>query len=141
MVGTRLLHVAPAIVAAGATHASPAALPMLPVPSRTSPPPAESSHHGRPRLGDVVGSFKSAATRHANSMRVTPDILWQRGYYDHVIRDNADLSRIRQYIEENPSRWAEDTENPLGVNPVTHAEARVRSARRRATHASPLRIP
>ena len=42
--------------------------------------------------------------------RGTP--VWQRNYYDHVIRDAAALNHIRQYIAENPARWAEDPENP-----------------------------
>jgi REP element-mobilizing transposase RayT len=32
--------------------------------------------------------------------------LWQRNYYEHVVRDGADLARIRAYIERNPARWA-----------------------------------
>jgi REP element-mobilizing transposase RayT len=38
--------------------------------------------------------------------------VWQRNYYEHVIRDEDDLNRIRQYIMENPLQWAEDEENP-----------------------------
>ncbi|MCP5156108.1 MAG: hypothetical protein H6983_18195 [Ectothiorhodospiraceae bacterium] len=38
--------------------------------------------------------------------------LWQRGYYEHVIRTDAALDRIREYIVTNPIRWAEDPENP-----------------------------
>jgi REP element-mobilizing transposase RayT len=38
--------------------------------------------------------------------------VWQRGYYEHVVRDDADLNRIRQYIIDNPTRWSEDEENP-----------------------------
>ncbi len=36
--------------------------------------------------------------------------LWQRNYYEHVVRDEADLERVRQYIDGNPGRWAEDGE-------------------------------
>jgi REP element-mobilizing transposase RayT len=39
--------------------------------------------------------------------------LWQRNYYEHIIRNDASLTRIRQYIADNPARWAEDPENPL----------------------------
>jgi REP element-mobilizing transposase RayT len=38
--------------------------------------------------------------------------LWQRNYYEHVIRNEVSLTAIRQYIEENPARWADDPENP-----------------------------
>jgi REP element-mobilizing transposase RayT len=34
--------------------------------------------------------------------------IWQRGYYEHVIRGEEELARIRSYIEENPARWEED---------------------------------
>ena len=38
--------------------------------------------------------------------------VWQRGYYEHVVRDDDDLNRIRQYIIDNPTRWSEDEEHP-----------------------------
>jgi REP element-mobilizing transposase RayT len=38
--------------------------------------------------------------------------IWQRNYYEHIIRDEADFRRISEYIDTNPARWAEDTENP-----------------------------
>lgn len=41
-----------------------------------------------------------------------PKRLWQRNYYEHIIRDEPTLNRIRCYIDENPSRWAFDDENP-----------------------------
>jgi REP element-mobilizing transposase RayT len=40
------------------------------------------------------------------------DRLWQRGYYDHIVRDEKDLHRVRQYIDNNPLAWALDEENP-----------------------------
>jgi putative transposase len=58
-------------------------------------------------LGVVVGTFKAAVSR--LSVEVG---LWQRGYYDHVVRDEPDLARIRLYIESNPIHWALDPENP-----------------------------
>jgi putative transposase len=60
-----------------------------------------------------VGSFKSAATRHINQSRnASGGSVWQRNYYEHVIRDEIALSRIRDYIQTNPIRWALDRENP-----------------------------
>ncbi|HEX6770350.1 MAG TPA: hypothetical protein VF208_13430, partial [Candidatus Binatia bacterium] len=38
--------------------------------------------------------------------------VWQRNYYEHVIRSDESLVRIRQYILDNPARWAFDRENP-----------------------------
>jgi REP element-mobilizing transposase RayT len=46
-------------------------------------------------------------------MRQTPgERVWQRNYYEHVIRNEEELNRIRQYILENPMRWETDRENP-----------------------------
>ena len=72
-------------------------------------------HPGRRNAPSVQssGSYKSAVSRRINEVRRsrgTP--VWQRNYYDHVIRDAAALNHIRQYIAENPARWAEDPENP-----------------------------
>ncbi len=41
--------------------------------------------------------------------------LWHRNYYDHIIRDESALYRIRRYIDENSLRWASDDENPQRV--------------------------
>ena len=41
-----------------------------------------------------------------------PGKLWQRNYYEHIIRDENDLNSIREYIITNPARWADDEENP-----------------------------
>jgi REP element-mobilizing transposase RayT len=38
--------------------------------------------------------------------------LWQRNYYEHVIRDEEELNRLRQYISENSANWQTDEENP-----------------------------
>ena len=39
--------------------------------------------------------------------------LWQRNYYEHVIRDELALSRVRDYIANNPLQWISDPENPV----------------------------
>ena len=43
--------------------------------------------------------------------------LWQRNYYEHVIRNEESLHRIREYILDNPARWEFDRENPLAMQP------------------------
>ena len=61
----------------------------------------------------VVRSFKSAVTKRINELRGTPGaVVWQRSFHEHVIRDPADLIRIRKYIADNPAQWAHDHENP-----------------------------
>ena len=70
-------------------------------------------------LGSIVGQVKSVCTKriHAAGYR---DFGWQSGYYDHVIRDEKDLNRIREYIAMNPSRWDLDDEfaHNIGMDPV-----------------------
>jgi REP element-mobilizing transposase RayT len=54
----------------------------------------------------VMGSFKSAVSRSIRSSDGGGHFRWQRSYHDHVIRDGAELSRIREYIRDNPAEWA-----------------------------------
>jgi REP element-mobilizing transposase RayT len=62
----------------------------------------------------IIRSFKSAVTKQINELRHTPGgVVWQRNYYEHVVRSERDLNRIRAYIQNNPARWAEDR-NPPG---------------------------
>ncbi|HEY3474040.1 MAG TPA: transposase [Anaerolineales bacterium] len=62
-------------------------------------------------LGAIVRSYKSAVTRRIGR-ELNAATIWQRNYYEHVIRNHEDWDRIHRYIESNPSRWAEDQENP-----------------------------
>jgi len=71
--------------------------------------------HGPPSnsIGAMVGQFKSLATKRINALRHTPgNRIWQRNYYEHVIRNEADLNEIRQYILDNPVQWDKDENNP-----------------------------
>ncbi|MBW7996547.1 MAG: transposase [Candidatus Glassbacteria bacterium] len=64
-------------------------------------------------LGSLINGFKAAVTRQVNFLRHTPGApLWQRGFYEHVIRDNDSINLIREYIINNPARWSIDRENP-----------------------------
>ncbi|MDD2366040.1 MAG: transposase [Desulfuromonadaceae bacterium] len=71
---------------------------------------------GKPVIGSlptIVRSFKSAVTKRINIHRATPGCpVWQRNYYEHVIRDDADYKRIAEYITDNPLRWVEDRLHP-----------------------------
>lgn len=67
-------------------------------------------------LGQLIGAFKTVSTRRVNDLRRTPGApLWQRNYYEHVITNEDEFNRIRDYIEQNPFYWAEDPENLLLV--------------------------
>ena len=52
--------------------------------------------------------------------------VWQRNYYEHIIRNESTLHRIREYIVNNPLQWAVDRENPLVG--VTHASPHTSSS-------------
>ena len=67
-------------------------------------------------LGRLVGAFKTRATSLINAIRVTPtNPVWQRNYHEHVVRIPTELNRIRQYIADNPLKWDEDPETPIGA--------------------------
>jgi REP element-mobilizing transposase RayT len=64
-------------------------------------------------IGAFVAGFKSVISKHVNEIRQTPGVpVWQRNYYEHVIRDEDELKEVRQYILTNPMKWALDRENP-----------------------------
>jgi putative transposase len=75
-------------------------------------------YHVRHGLPEIVRAFKSFSARRINVLRKTPNIpVWQRNYYEHIVRDQSELNRIKQYILDNPMKWAEDKENPtLSIN-------------------------
>jgi REP element-mobilizing transposase RayT len=61
-------------------------------------------------LPTIVGNFKAAVAKHARQRS-----LWQRSYYDRVVRDEQELEAIRGYILMNPERWAGDRYNPEAI--------------------------
>ncbi|MDQ3004419.1 MAG: transposase [Chloroflexota bacterium] len=66
----------------------------------------------------IVRSYKSAVAYRINLMRRTQGIpIWQRNYWEHIIRNQRDLQNKTDYIEANPMLWDEDNENPLNVKP------------------------
>ena len=71
---------------------------------------------GKPRaktLGSIIGAFKAAATRRINEQSGNDGpFVWQRNYYEHVIRRDESMKEIREYIRYNPLNWDTDPENP-----------------------------
>ncbi len=71
----------------------------------------KSGGHGDPPLPiyDVIGRFKSYTdSKYKSRGHGDPPLLWQRSFYDHVIRDEKDYLKIWDYIDTNPARWQED---------------------------------
>ncbi|WP_070962237.1 transposase [Desulfococcus multivorans] len=60
-------------------------------------------------VGAVMAGFKSAATKRINELRQSPGTkLWQRNYWEHIVRNETELNRIREYIHNNPAQWGMD---------------------------------
>ena len=88
-------------------------------PTRAGLKPAPTFVYGRHGLAEIVRAFKTFSSRGINQLRGTPGRrVWQRGYYEHVIRNEADLHEIRQYIVNNPLKWDLDEENPENTSGV-----------------------
>ena len=78
---------------------------------------APTEQFGKPVNGSIptiIRTFKSAVTRRIGR-ELNATGIWQRNYYEHVIRYHEDWDRIHRYIESNPPMWAEDNENPLNL--------------------------
>ena len=62
----------------------------------------------------IIRGYKAAVTKQINSLNINagvynmPERIWQRNYYEHVIRNEASLTKIREYIMSNPLNWQED---------------------------------
>ncbi len=61
-------------------------------------------------LSSLIGAFKTTSSKliHQNGLS---DFSWQRSFYDHIIRNDESLNKIREYIINNPINWANDEEN------------------------------
>ena len=67
-------------------------------------------------LGRLLGAFKTVSTKNVNEIRQMTGLpFWQRNFYEHIIRDEDSLNRIREYILTNPQRWELDRENPKAI--------------------------
>jgi putative transposase len=111
------------IIVMGARHDTPVGAAL--VAARNDKAPTRNNRAGtRPAptvLGDIVGAFKSITTdTYITGVKRSgwpsfPGKLWQRNFYEHIIRNDEDLQTIREYISNNPARWEEDTENPTSA--------------------------
>lgn len=64
-------------------------------------------------LSSLVAGLKSSVTKRINQFKKTPGIpVWQRNYYEHIIRNEKELYETRKYINENPLKWDLDKYNP-----------------------------
>jgi putative transposase len=74
-------------------------------------------------VNEFVGNYKSFTSKRINQINNSPSsTIWQRNYYEHIIRDKKELLKIRQYIHYNSINWDKDENNPVNINVgVRHA--------------------
>ena len=67
-------------------------------------------------LLEIIRAFETFSARRINEIRGTPGLfVRQRNFYEHVIRHESELAKIRHYIRLNPAKWATDEKNPFGI--------------------------
>jgi REP element-mobilizing transposase RayT len=85
--------------------------------------PAPTSNRKTHGLPEIVRAFKTFSSRRINVLRKIPLSVWQRAYYEHIIRNDDELHAIRKYIQNNPLSWQFDelnknfTPNTAGARP------------------------
>ena len=66
-------------------------------------------------LGKIIRYYKARTSKLIHDYGIK-SFKWQRNYYDHVIREESDLNKIREYIINNPINWDTDRNNPININ-------------------------
>ena len=67
----------------------------------------------RNNLASIIRGFKGSVVRNCHKNNL--DFQWQDNYYEHIIKDDEDHARIKEYIADNPARWPEDRNNPINI--------------------------
>lgn len=84
-----------------------------------TPPLQEVKPPQKPTLGAIMAFWKYQSSKRINEARQTPGMrLWQRNFYEWIIRNEQMLERARNYIANNPGRWDDDADNPINVLPL-----------------------
>ena len=69
-----------------------------------------------PTVSEIIRQFKTFSAKRINQLRNNPGCpVWQRNYFERVIRNENELARAREYIVNNPMKWALDKENPANT--------------------------
>ena len=85
--------------------------PKNPPPKNPAPTKPAPTKHG---LSEFIRALKTFSSKQINQIRNTLGIsVWQRNYWEHVIRNEKSLENIRNYIMNNPAKWDEDENNPM----------------------------
>ena len=104
------------IMGAGRGEASANTMPEMPTRLTADASPLRRDGTQPGSLPAIIQNFKSVSTRCLNALCATPGVhVWQRDYYEHIVRDEAGLTRLRGYIQNNPSGWALDELHPVAL--------------------------
>ena len=77
------------------------------------PLPNDLTHRRRMLIPKIIGYAKMNTAKCINQLLDTPGArVWQRNYYEHIIRNDDELNQMREYISQNPLQWELDEENP-----------------------------
>jgi putative transposase len=97
--------VAPLTTIVGSIQGRP---PVAPTEDRSGPKPKS--------IGSFLAGFKSIATKRINENRQSTGApVWQRNYYERIVRNEIECKRIREYINNNPANWNDDENNPDNI--------------------------
>ncbi len=82
-----------------------------------------------PTLSQIIGAFKSKCVIDylrfiRNNQLNEIGKIWQRNYYERIIRDKEESDKFRKYIRNNPYKWAEDENNPINIEKQIHNKSR-----------------
>ena len=67
-------------------------------------------------LSNIIGAFKTMAAMRVNKLQGTVGLpVWQKSFYDRIVRNEHELERIQEYIRYNPIQWTEDRDNPVSA--------------------------
>jgi len=95
----------------GATHASPSSQPTGKADRATHESPLPRGPSAK-SIGAIVGTYKATVSKQVHERNSRKDRLWQRSYYERVIRNDNELEKTREYIINNPLGWMTDREHP-----------------------------
>lgn len=88
-------------------------------PTPTESVTAKSTPAKRHGLPEIIRGFKTFSARRINQIRCVSDVpVWQRNYYEHIIRSEKSLQKIREYIINNPLSWQQDELHPHNSSPL-----------------------
>ncbi len=83
---------------------------------RDGQPPIPTNVKEFETLSNIVGAFKTVAATRVNKLRGDIGLsVWQKSFYDHIVRNDHELTRVHEYIRNNPFQWKEDRDNPAST--------------------------